>query len=72
MDLELLQYLAEWIPDAPIGCQRCSHAVALGQAIQKEQKVFCSERCAEIATAPMIRPQPKRIPGVNFVDGWDV
>jgi hypothetical protein len=43
--------------------------------------VFCSDRCktkhesreqAERRNAPMVKPQPKRVEGVNFINGWDV
>jgi len=72
MTKEFFNYLAEWMPDAPMQCDGCTRQIEIGKATSKEDRFFCSERCAEIATAPMIHPQPKRIPGVNFVDGWDV
>jgi hypothetical protein len=72
MNAELIQYLAQFMPLAPIQCDGCTREVEISKAIEREGKFFHSETCADIATAPIVKPKPKRIEGVNFVDGWDV
>lgn len=68
MDAELINYLAEFMPTAQIECAGCTRQVAISKAIEREGKFFHSERCADIATAPIIKPQPKG----TRIDGWDV
>ena len=68
MNAELIQYLAPFMPTAPIQCDGCTREVEISKAIEKEGKHFHSQKCADIATAPLIKPQPKS----TRVDGWDV
>ena len=73
MNAELIQYLAQFMPLAPIQCDGCTREVEISKAIEREGKFFHSERCADIATAPIIKPQPE---GHRVIanDGvvWDV
>lgn len=73
MDAELINYLAEFMPAAQIECSGCTRKVAISEAIEREGKFFHSERCSDIATAPIIKPQPEGH-RVMASDGviWDV
>lgn len=53
-------------------CHECGKSVRVELLIETDNKDFCSETCRDRATAPLVRPQPKRIPGHNWIDGWDV
>jgi len=66
MNAELIQYLAQFMPLAPIQCDGCTREVEISKAIEREGKFFHSEKCADIALAPMVKPQNK---GTQF-EGW--
>lgn len=66
-----------------IECEYCHQPVLTGnlsnlftwnfQIGYQPDSISCGKCEGSIrAKAPYIKPQPKRIPGVNFVDGWDV
>lgn len=73
MNAELINYLAEFMPAAQIECAGCTRQVAISEAIERDGRFFHSERCADIATAPIIKPQPEGH-RVMASDGviWDV
>lgn len=58
MNDEFFNYLVYLMPYAPVDCAGCTRQVAIAQAIVREGKFFHSEQCAEIALAPIIKPQP--------------
>ncbi len=68
MDAELIKYLIEWMPDALIDCAGCTRQIEISKAVQRENKFYHSEQCADIATAVMIKPkQPQTI-----YEGWAI
>ena len=72
MAIELIQYLAKFMPLALIQCDGCTREIEISKAVERDNRFFHSEQCAQKAMAPMVKPQPRRIEGVNYVDGWDV
>ena len=66
MNAELIQYLAPFMPTAPIQCDGCTKEVEISKAIEREGKFFHSEKCADIELAPMVKPQGR---GTDY-KGW--
>lgn len=60
MNAELLNYLAELMPAAPVDCAGCTRQVSASKAIVKEGKFFHSAECAEIHLAPIVKPKAAR------------
>ena len=61
MDAETIKYLTSLMPDVRgITCAGCPGEVKASAMVIREDKVFCSEMCADKKLARMIRPQPPR------------
>lgn len=67
-DAELLEYLAQVMPAALIGCAGCGAERVRARGVIRSDQFFCSETCADRNLAVLIKAQPK---GVE-IDGWQV
>ena len=65
---ELIEYLAQIVPDATVECAGCGVNREAGAAVMRDDKWYCSEQCADRSLAPLRKPQPKAV----IVDGWKV
>lgn len=69
MDAALIQYMAELMPAAAgIQCSGCPGEVSASDMVIRNDRVFCSEICADMHFAPMPRISPK---GAE-VEGWAI
>jgi hypothetical protein len=65
---DLLEYLAEIVPQARVICAGCPVAREAGQMVRQGDLLYCSDECADRALAVLVKPQPK---GVKL-DGFDI
>lgn len=66
---EIAAFLAPFMPSLKLKCEGdCNKEVELAKAVHMDSKTYCSDRCADISNAPMVKPQPK----ATVIDGWDV
>lgn len=66
---EIAAFLAPFMPSLKLKCEGdCNKEVELAKAVHMDGKIYCSDRCADISNAPMVKPQPK----ATVIDGWDV
>ena len=68
MEQDLLNYLIGLMPDAPIDCDGCTRQVKASEAIKRDGKYFHSEHCADVACAPLHKPQEKG----TVYEGWPI
>lgn len=66
-EADIIKYFAI-IPDATAPCAGCTKQATKDGFVIRENQVFHSEQCADIATASLHKPQPKG----HRVDGWDI
>lgn len=72
MDADLIIYLASLMPDVQgITCAGCPGEVKASAMVERDGKIFCSERCADMHFALMPRISPARVP-VPGCEFWDV
>jgi hypothetical protein len=55
---DLLEYLMDIVPAASIECAGCPKQVAAQTTVLRNGQFYCSDICADIATAPVIKDQP--------------
>lgn len=70
MDIELFIYLAAFIPEANTDCDKCGMSVPVKEVVVKSKQIFCSEKCADIACAILLKNMSLP-PGLN-IDGWEL
>lgn len=65
---DLAAYLAEIMPDAKQECAGCVVERSPAVMIERNGRLFCSGRCADMKLAVLRRPQPKatKINGIEI------